>query len=281
MSANVSLANSEYWNQLCGSRAAKKLGISVGDPKDVEKFDRWFFYFYPYLHDQRFIPWKSLSEARVLEVGLGYGSTTRRLAKHCSHLVCVDIAPGAVRFAQATTEDTSPIRASALELPLCSNSMDFVISLGCLHHTGNMQVALQECLRVTKPGGQLIVMLYNRYSYKRWITAPISTWRSRRAEWRGVGGSAGASAPRRVSWFWDRSPAGAAPPHTEFATRDQLRGILSSATEVRIESINMDNLTDLLPQRLQSVTLDSLRVRLLNSWLSRRVGLDLYVSVIK
>lgn len=281
MSADVSLANSEYWNQLCGSRAAKKLGISAGDPRDVEKFDNWFFHFYPYLHDQRYIPWKSLPEARVLEVGLGYGSTTRRLAKHCNHLVCVDIALGAVRFAQATTKSTSPMRASALELPLCDNSMDYVVSIGCLHHTGNMQLALEECLRVTKPGGRLIVMLYNRYSYKRWIVAPISTWQSLRMEQQGVGGSAGMSAPRRVSWFWDRSPTGSAPPHTEFATRSQLRRIFSTAAEVRIESINIDNLTDLLPQRIQSVTLDSLRVRLLNSWLSRRAGLDLYVSVVK
>lgn len=281
MSADVSLANSEYWNQLCGSRAAMKLGISAGDPKDVEKFDDWFFYFYPYLHDQRYIPWESLPETRVLEVGLGYGSTTRRLAKHCDHLVCMDIAPGAVRFASATTEDTSPMLASALELPLCDNSMDYVVSIGCLHHTGNMEVALRECLRVTKPGGQLIVMVYNRYSYKRWIVTPISTWKSLRAERRGVSGSAGVSAPRRVSWFWDRSPAGAAPPHTEFATRDQLRRIFSSATEVSVESANFDNLTDLLPQRLQSVKLDSLRVRLLSTWLSRKAGLDLYVSVVK
>ena len=72
-----------------------------------------------------------------------------------------------------------------------------------------------------------------------------------------------------------------APPHTEFATRIQLLQVFDDVEHTEISTINVDNLTDLLPQRLQSVRLDRLRMRLLNGWLSRRLGLDLYVSVVK
>jgi len=43
MSDNLSALNSEYWSQLCGSRASNKLGITAGDPAGIGKFDDWFF----------------------------------------------------------------------------------------------------------------------------------------------------------------------------------------------------------------------------------------------
>lgn len=262
--------NSEYWSALCGSRAAKKIGITAGDPRGVEKFDNWFFDFYPYLFGDEMIPWNLLRNHRVLEIGLGYGSVTRRLSAVNGHVVSVDVAPGAVTFARDTAEHCSAVRASALELPFPSNSVDLLVSLGCLHHTGDLATSLRECLRVVKPGGSLIVMVYNRFSYKRWIVSPLDTFRARLRERRGVFTESGKPAPRRVSWFWDRSPTGSAPPHTEFASPAQLRQLMANARSVQVTRINVD-----------SLLFDRIRGLLLNSWLSRRLGLDLYVTVQK
>jgi len=281
MNEDVSLANSEYWNELCGSRAARKLGITAGDPQGVQTFDAWFFDFYPYIAGERFIPWGSLRCSQVLEIGLGYGTVSRRLGDASKHVVSLDIAPSAVNFVRDTAPKVSPVTSSALRLPFADGVFDYVITLGCLHHTSDMEAAIRECLRVLCPGGRMVLMVYNRYSYKRWIVSPLDTWKSWRRERGGDAIVRKAPAPRRVSWFWDRSPSGAAPPHTEFATRMQLLRVFGEVQEIEISTINVDNLTDLLPQRLQSVRLDQLRIRLLNSWLSRRLGLDLYVSVVK
>jgi SAM-dependent methyltransferase len=49
-----------------------------------------------------------------------------------------------------------------MELP--DNRFDYSYSVGVLHHTGDPLRGFQEMVRVTKPGGVVIVSLYNRYS---------------------------------------------------------------------------------------------------------------------
>ncbi len=217
----------------------------------------------------------------VLEIGLGYGSVTRRLSRYTDQVVALDIAPGPVGFAAATTDRTGCVRGSALALPFADATLDNVVAIGSLHHTGNMELAFRECMRVLRPGGRLIAMVYNRYSYKRWIVSPIATLRSVIAELRGETNQGAGGVSRRVSWFWDRSPDGSAPPHTEFATRSQLHRSLQSFEHVHTTVINVDNANDLLPLALQRTWIDNIRVRLLGSPLSRLIGLDLYVVAAK
>ena len=42
-----------------------------------------------------------------------------------------------------------------------SNWFDGVVSIGCLHHTGDIQGGLDEIHRVLKPNGRALIMLYN------------------------------------------------------------------------------------------------------------------------
>ena len=147
MNEDVSLANSEYWNELCGSRAARKLGITAGGPQGVRTFDAWFFDFYPYVNGDRFIPWDLFHESRVLEVDLGYGTVSRRLSGVSKHVISIDIAPNAVEFIRATAPEVSALTSSAMQLPFANAVFDYVISLGCLHHTGDMEAAIRECVR--------------------------------------------------------------------------------------------------------------------------------------
>jgi SAM-dependent methyltransferase len=281
MADDLSARNSDYWSELCGSRAARKLGITAADPAGVDIFDRWFFDFYPYLADSRFIPWESLVGQSVLEIGLGYGSVTRRLSRYTDQVVALDIASGPVDFAAATTDRTGCVRSSALALPFADATLDNVVAIGSLHHTGNMELAFRECMRVLRPGGRLIAMVYNRHSYKRWIVSPIATLCSVIDERRGEASPESGGVSRRVSWFWDRSPDGSAPPHTEFATQGQIRRLLGESTSVSITSVNVDNPNDLLPQNMQRLKFDGIRLRFLNSWLSRHAGLDLYITAEK
>ena len=281
MADDLSARNSDYWSELCGSRAARKLGITAADPGGVDIFDRWFFDSYPYLADSRFIPWESLVGQSVLEIGLGYGSVTRRLSRYTDQVVALDIAPGPVGFAAATTDRTGCVRGSALSLPFADATLDNVVAIGSLHHTGNMELAFRECMRVLRPGGRLIAMVYNRHSYKRWIVSPIATLHSVIAGLRGETNQGAGGVSRRVSWFWDRSADGSAPPHTEFATKGQIRRLLGKSTKVRVASINVDNPNDLLPQSVQHLSFDRIRLLFLNSWLSRYAGLDLYITAEK
>lgn len=42
-------SNAEFWNELCGTHAAKKLGINEVTLDNLKKFDEWYFDYYPYL----------------------------------------------------------------------------------------------------------------------------------------------------------------------------------------------------------------------------------------
>ncbi len=46
------------------------------------------------------------------------------------------------------------MRASVLELPFEDGTFDYVYSIGCLHHTGDLERSVQEVHRVVVPGGR-------------------------------------------------------------------------------------------------------------------------------
>ena len=45
---------------------------------------------------------------------------------------------------------------------------DYAYSWGVLHHSPNLGQSLAEMMRVTKPGGEFGIMLYNRRSFLHW-----------------------------------------------------------------------------------------------------------------
>src|SRR5207245_9250204 len=56
------------------------------------------------------------------------------------------------------------LSADAVNLPFDSNSFDLGFSFGVLHHSPDTIRALDELVRVIRPGGELKIMLYNRRS---------------------------------------------------------------------------------------------------------------------
>src|SRR5205823_9383943 len=61
---------------------------------------------------------------------------------------------------------STALQASALDLPFETGSFEVVVSIGCLHHTGNVPRAISEVHRVLAAGGTALIMLYNRHSLR-------------------------------------------------------------------------------------------------------------------
>jgi SAM-dependent methyltransferase len=70
------------------------------------------------------------------------------------------------------------------DLPYASNAFDLVYSWGVIHHTPNPRRALEEIVRVCRPGGVCKLMVYNRHSllamylWARWALARGRPWMS-------------------------------------------------------------------------------------------------------
>jgi SAM-dependent methyltransferase len=105
----------------------------------------------------------------VVEVGCGVGTDGSRFLEGGARYLGVDQSGVAVRTARATFDMLSlggiVVQGDATALPLRSEAVDFVYSNGVLHHLPDDVAAVREIYRVLRPGGQCLVMLYNRSSF--------------------------------------------------------------------------------------------------------------------
>ena len=90
------------------------------------------------------------------------------------------------------------MQGSMLECPIPSESEDCVVSIGCFHHTGDVQRCFDETWRVLKPDGNAYLMVYNQFSYRQWLKWPAETLRVFRAETAGVNDAAIHEAQRKA-----------------------------------------------------------------------------------
>lgn len=157
--AAANLANASFWDEMCGSQLARSLGITDHSPASLKRFDDWYFGFYPYL--ERHIPFHAMRDRDVLEVGLGYGTVAQRLVECGARYQGLDVAAGPVAMVnhrlQANGFPGSAKQGSVLDAPFESATFDYVVAIGCYHHTGDIQRAVDESWRMLRPGGTLIM----------------------------------------------------------------------------------------------------------------------------
>jgi ubiquinone/menaquinone biosynthesis C-methylase UbiE len=149
------------------------------------EFDKFFETYYPY-----YLPFLNLDEMRgqrVLEIGLGSGFSLHRIAEVAKEAYGLDLSGGTLDLNRARDRHfnlgLNLVQASATEIPLASNSLDVVVSVGCLHHIPDIAQAVDEIHRVLKPGGTFKGMVYNRHSYRYHVYIPLS--RRFNAQWQG------------------------------------------------------------------------------------------------
>ena len=260
LQAELDAKNVKYWSELCGSNAAKQLKINDSSSASLKKFDDWYFSIYPYLKKNYVTPENSHGKV-VLEVGLGYGTVSQYLAGNAHSLVGVDLAEEPVNFLNhrlKLIEKPQTARTmSAHQLDFQDNFFDFVVSIGCFHHTGNVKKCIDEAYRVLKPGGKLLFMCYNQYSYREYLLRPFKTFSSLLKESRILNDS--------ERYNYDHNLAGTSAPFTELFGKKKLKNLCKDFSSCRVKVENVGG---------------PFRKYLLNN-LGKVLGTDLYVQCIK
>jgi ubiquinone/menaquinone biosynthesis C-methylase UbiE len=108
----------------------------------------------------------------VLEIGGGLGTDLAQFAAAGATVTDLDLAAGHLQLAEENFRLRGLtgrfIHHDAERLPFPDASFDLVYSNGVLHHTPNTAVVVTEILRVLRPGGRTIVMLYAEDSLHYW-----------------------------------------------------------------------------------------------------------------
>lgn len=243
---DIDKQNADFWNELCGSLMAKKLGIVNDSPKSLQLFDDWYFEFYPYLN--KYVPFPELKDQRVLEVGLGYGSVAQKIFSEKAHYHGLDIALGPVEMVRkrclqfGLKPDQFDIRqGSILKPPFSEGSFDWIIAIGCLHHTGNLAKAIQSVYQLLKPNGRATIMVYSSHSYRQFALAPLRALKRLITKKRVTDSkSPEVKQSKEFTQFtYDGNLEGEVAPETEFVSRHELREMCRNFSEIKITSENI------------------------------------------
>lgn len=100
----------------------------------------------------------------VLEVGCGTGLVLRRIAGFAKTAKGIDLSPGMLEKAKERGLDVC--EGSATDLPFADASFDVTCSFKVLAHVPDIEKALSEMARVTRPGGVILAELYNPWSFR-------------------------------------------------------------------------------------------------------------------
>ncbi|MBD0293265.1 MAG: demethylmenaquinone methyltransferase [Jiangellaceae bacterium] len=107
---------------------------------------------------------------RILDLAAGTGTSSEPLAAAGALVVACDFSTGMLRVGRQRRPELSFVAGDALRLPFADRRLDAVtISFG-LRNLHDMDAGLREMLRVTRPGGRLVVCEFSRPTW-----APFQT----------------------------------------------------------------------------------------------------------
>lgn len=157
-----------YWNH-----HIHDLAIAAHPVGTAEFFEELAAYRFDKLHYlEKVVDFAGYAGKQVLEVGCGVGLDLTRFARGGARVAGIDISQTAIDLArrnfaqQGLDADLRVMNGEALAFP--DATFDMVYAHGVLQYTADPEQMTREILRVLRPSGQVILMVYNRYS---WLNA--------------------------------------------------------------------------------------------------------------
>jgi 2-polyprenyl-3-methyl-5-hydroxy-6-metoxy-1,4-benzoquinol methylase len=195
-----------YDNAYICSACAHRYPVLGGIPRFVEALPRdltqvqqafdfehrryqesWYTRFGPQLLEQFLddcqLPAGFFRGLSVLDAGCGSGRWTYALAELGADVTAFDLTTGGVEVTYAqlgTRTNVTVCQADIFSLPFPSQSFDFVMSWGVLHHTPDTRVAFDHLVPLVNPGGTLYVMVYERHRPLMFFGTNVLRWFMRR-----------------------------------------------------------------------------------------------------
>jgi SAM-dependent methyltransferase len=115
----------------------------------------------------------------VLEAGSGEGYGANLLSAVARSVTCVDYDHAAVEHTRARYPHLTIHQANLIALPLPDNSVDTVVNFQVIEHLWDQPAFVAECLRVLRPGGELLMSTPNRITFSPGRDTPLNPFHTR------------------------------------------------------------------------------------------------------
>lgn len=150
------------WNaRACGEEEGDRDSLAYFDAVAARRYAD-----HPWMRD--YFRYADYRGKRVLEIGIGQGTDLVSFAQGGAVCHGVDITDNHLRLTEKNFAlrglPVSLHRADAVQLPFPDDHFDCVYSMGVLHHIPEIETVLAEIRRVLRPGGTLLVSVYNKWS---------------------------------------------------------------------------------------------------------------------
>jgi 2-polyprenyl-3-methyl-5-hydroxy-6-metoxy-1,4-benzoquinol methylase len=113
---------------------------------------------------------RSISDdARILEIGCGTGQMSLYLARGRRMVIAADLTRASLELGAAAARRFRIDQVQFVEIDLHrpglrENAFDVMYSSGVLHHTPNPRTAFGRLVRLVRPGGMIVLGLYNAFA---------------------------------------------------------------------------------------------------------------------
>jgi Methylase involved in ubiquinone/menaquinone biosynthesis len=140
---------------------------AVGTPEFFQQLDEYRYDKLNYL--PRVVDFSSYNGKNLLEVGCGTGIDLVRFAREGANVTGIDLSKTAIDLAgrnfmqSGLNAELFVMDGECMHFP--DNTFDVVYAHGVLQYTADTEKMIAETHRVLKPGGEAIMMVYNRHSW--------------------------------------------------------------------------------------------------------------------
>ena len=139
----------------------------VGTPEFFQELDDYRYDKLRYL--PQLLNFASFKGKSLLEIGCGVGTDLVRFAEAGAVVTGIDISPVALELAGQNFQqhglEAELINMDGASMDFPPDCFDTVYAHGVVQYAADPASMVQEIYRVLKPGGQAILMVYNKYSW--------------------------------------------------------------------------------------------------------------------
>ena len=109
--------------------------------------------------------WSSLDlteDTLLLDAGCGAGLFSFMAINAGAQVIGIDAAPGLLEVARQRNPENNFMEEDLEALPFASEGFNVVVGFNSFQYAGNFEKAVQEAKRVLKPGGRLVICIWDK-----------------------------------------------------------------------------------------------------------------------